>query len=185
MSEARPMIPADAPMPGEEESLAQRAAQRSIRRGETHRPALPLLSLNMTPMIDCVFLLLTYFILTLDFRPPEDALSADAPAAASGPASAPPTQDAFALPERPVLIVVRSQGDAPDAYTLSADEPALGSLSSAADLESSARAARGVSLPLTQAFTVRPAPDARWEHALAAFNALQRAGFSEITLAKP
>lgn len=150
----------------------------------THRPALPMMSLNMTPLIDCVFLLLTYFILTLDFRPAEDALSLESPQMVEGAADSAPS-DPFALPERPVVVSVRSTGDGMRDFILATDEPVLGNPGSAADLRRRAREARGSTLPASQPFSIRPTTDTRWEHTLAAFNALQRAGFREITLANP
>lgn len=153
-------------------------------RSRRRRPALPAMALNMTPLIDCVFLLLTYFILTLDFRPVEDALTLDAPRRLEGPT--PQRQkDEFSLPDRPVVITVRSTGDGSRDYTLATDEPVLGNPADAADLRRRARAARGTTLPASQPFSIRPAADTRWEHTLAAFHALQRAGFTQIILANP
>jgi len=166
-------------------AIEERHRARVARRKASSHSGLPMLALNMTPMIDCVFLLLIFFILTLDFRPIEDALSLDTPERLQGSSTPPPAADPLTLPPRPVIITVRSTGSGRDDYTLSTDEPVLGSPSSVRDLEQRARASRGNTLPDSQLFSVKPAPDARWEHALAAFNALQRAGFRQITLANP
>lgn len=142
--------------------------------------------LNMTAMIDVVFMLLIFFILTVDFRPREDALSLDAQKRIES--SAPGTGgvgDPFALPERPVVVTVRSTGDGPRDYVIQTDEPVLGSPGSSAELRARAGAARGTTLPASQPFSIRPGTDTRWEHTLAAFSALQKAGFREITLANP
>lgn len=160
--------------------------ERRRRRRAARGPALPSLMLNMTAMIDVVFMLLIFFIMTVDFRPREDALSLDARErveASAGETSA--ASEAFALPERPVIVSVRSTGDGPREYTIHTDEPILGSPADAAELRARAAAARGSTLPSSQPFSIRSARDTRWEHTLSAFSALQRAGFREITLATP
>lgn len=179
-------------LPDPEQAAADRALMqqrddlRAHRRAASGRSALPVLSLNMTPMIDCVFLLMTYFLVALDFRPPEDALSLDAaPPLASSTTSRTRAEQPFELPQRPVLVRVRSTADGQDDFSIETDEPVLGTPPSARELERRARAARGVALPESQSFTVIPTRDTRWEHALVAFRALRRAGFTQITLNQP
>lgn len=157
------------------------ARRRGVRRAS---PVLPALTLNMTAMIDCVFMLLMFFILTADFRPREDSLAVD-PSSPEAGATAVKTADAFALPDRPVTITVRSTGDGAIDYTLTCDEPALGAFTSFDELESRARASRGATLPAEQEFAVTAAADTRWEHALGAMNALQQAGFARVRLTRP
>ncbi len=160
------------------------AAGRLRRRSRRGGPVLPALTLNMTAMIDCVFMLLMFFILTVDFRPREDSLAIDpSSAAAAGPSAS--SGDTFALPERPVIITVRSTGDGALDYTLSGDEPALGAFGTFDELEGRAKAARGATLPVEQEFAVSAAADTRWEHVLGAMNALQRAGFKKVGMTKP
>lgn len=161
-----------------------KSSGRSRRRPRRGGPVLPALTLNMTAMIDCVFMLLMFFILTVDFRPREDSLAIDpsSPAAAGASTS---SGDAFALPERPVVITVRSTGDGAIDYTVAGDEPALGTFGTFEQLEARARAARGATLPAEQEFSINTASDTRWEHALGAMNALQRAGFTSVGMSKP
>lgn len=168
-------------------ATARRDARRARRRRLASRgSALPSMMLNMTAMIDVVFMLLIFFILTVDFRPREDALSLDArKRVESAVPGADGPGDPFTLPERPVVVTVRSTGDGPRDYIIHTDEPILGSPGSSADLRGRAAAARGTTLPASQPFSIRPATDTRWEHTLATFGALQRAGFREITLANP
>lgn len=155
------------------------------RRRTPRGPVLPALALNMTAMIDVVFMLLIFFILTVDFRVPEDALSLDATKQnAASTSGGPALQSDFTLPERPVVVSVRSVGSGPDEYRLSCDEPALKSPAGAADLEARAAQARGATLPATQGFVILPDPDTLWEHTLLAFSAIQRAGYTEISLAR-
>jgi biopolymer transport protein ExbD len=150
------------------------------RRG----PTLPALTLNMTAMIDVIFMLLVFFVFTVDFRPREDSLPLESPRAVSAPSGG-GESDPFALPERPVLVTVRSTGDGPRDYALGTDEPVIGTPLNAGDLRSRAAAAKGSTLAGTQVFTIRSERDTRWEHTLAAFNALQQAGYREISLAAP
>ena len=49
--------------------------------------------LNLTPMIDVVFLLLIFFMVTTTFLEPEEALEVDLPTAASGGAHEAPTEE--------------------------------------------------------------------------------------------
>ena len=166
----------------EESMLLQMDERRRARNAARRRPILSVLALNMTPMIDCVFLLLIYFILTSDFRAPEDALSLD-PQALAGAAD--PRDDLFELPARPIVIVVRSLADGPSDFSLTIEDPTLAGVASVVELRRRAAAARGVTLPLDQGFTLKPADDARWEHALAVCDALQRAGYTNVQLANP
>lgn len=55
----------------------------------------------MTPMVDVAFLLLTFFMLTTQFRPPEDVL-----------VELPSSHSAFKLPETDIMIItVNKQGE--------------------------------------------------------------------------
>ena len=55
------------------------SARDATRRRRVHEPAFTSMSLNMTPMIDVVFLLLVYFILGASFAQRQRALPARAP----------------------------------------------------------------------------------------------------------
>lgn len=146
-------------------------------------PASAMLSLNFTPMIDVVFLLLIYFILSSDFRPREEAFSLDAPRHLEGSSIA--TLDPFELPKRPVRILVRSHGDGPTELSISSDDPTIGPVLGADDLFRRLGEARGRTIADDQVFAVRAASDTRWEHTLAAFNAIRRAGFAQVRFSNP
>ena len=74
------------------------------RRKRARRPALPMMGLNVAPMIDVVFLLLMYFMLITEFRAPEGSMPLNIAGQAAEAA------DPFALPEAPITIVVESLG---------------------------------------------------------------------------
>jgi biopolymer transport protein ExbD len=143
--------------------------ERAARFG---RSALPTMQVNLAPMIDVVFLLLMYFLLTSQFRPAERALALDVPA--PGAASA---ADPFALPSTPVTIRVRSLGTGPDELTLDVDHPAL-SIGSEGPLEDRLL---GAMLPPDQEFIVE-AGSARWEHAVRTISAIRAAGFDRVRI---
>lgn len=154
-----------------------RAAWRSRGR--------PSIAFNVTSMIDVVFLLMTWFLLSAQFTGREGAMAMMLPVKAEGAPAR--TSDSFALPERPIEVSVRSLGDGESQYVISTDSPILnsaGPFASFADLTVAARARRGTLLPGEQRFVVRPAAGARWEHALGAMSALREAGFTTIRFGK-
>ncbi len=156
---------------------------RARRLSDRREPAMAMLSLNITPMIDVVFLLLIYFILSFDFRPREESFSLEAPSHLEGAAVR--TLDPFELPKRPIGVLVRSHGDGATEYSLSTDDPTIGPVMGADDLYRRLRDARGQTIADDQVFSVRAGPDVRWEHTMAAFNALRRAGFQHVRFANP
>ncbi len=158
-------------------------APESERRRSRRASTAAALALNITAMIDVVFLLMTYFLLTAQFNRREESIPHVLPEHLQGTA-ADRQPDAFALPRTPVVIVVRSTGDGPADCAIQTDSPLLGELSSAADLLTRARARRADFAP-DQRFIIRAAPDSRWEHALGAFNAIRRAGWTSVQFANP
>lgn len=165
----------------EEELLMQIDRRRRIRAEARRHPVLGIMTLNLTPMIDCIFLLLIHLILTIDFRPAESSLTMDMAQAVR--AAELIDQDPFQLPERPVQIVVRSTGLGREEYAIVTDEPSL-RRATPQTLRTLAAEARNIDLPSEVRFIVAPEPGTRWEHALAASSALQRAGFARVSLAR-
>ncbi len=139
------------------------------------------ITLAMAPMIDIVFLLLTYFLLVGEFLPPEGLFELDLPK----PLEQEQPVDALALPQPPVRILVRSQGDGPDDYTLSMTGPLPRDVASFDQLYRALDASRGRLLASDQAFVIAPAADTRWEHTLGVFNAVLRAEFERVRFAPP
>lgn len=153
-------------------------------RRRLRRPDPPSLVLNVTSMIDVIFLLLTYFMLTAQFRTREESFDIKAPERLERSSVA--TADPFELPVTPVIFTVSSKGDGRDEFSISADSPAFGqSIPSYEVLLQRALAARQNLLPPDQKFIIRPAADARWEHALGVLNSLKRAGFNNVRFANP
>jgi len=163
---------------GLEECVAARGS-RLARRGATAA----ILSLNITPMIDVVFLLLIYFVLTVNFKAREGSFSVDAPRRLDGGGER--RADPFELPRRPIVVVVRSFGDGAEEYSIASDDPGLGPIPGVEDLYVRLGEAREGRLGADQVFVVRASGAARWEHALAVFGAIRRAGFGRVRFANP
>jgi biopolymer transport protein ExbD len=167
------------------------AGKRAVRRS--------VFTVNLAAMIDVIFLLLMYFLLSMDFTPDESAL----PAAVAGEPGQLAPADPFELPLQPILVTVRTTATidpatvaaderAPGAFTLATDSPLLQNLAATAASASAAEALRarltalrGDVLATDQPFVIRPAGDTQWEHAVTAFNAVLDAGFERVRFATP
>jgi len=155
---------------------------RPLRRAMAARaPRRAPISLNVTAMIDVIFLLMTYFLLIAQFSPREQAFAAQNPIQeqmAPGDVAT-----SFDLPERPIEVTLRSVGDAADQYVLGVQSAVLldaGPISTFDELTRALVLKRNRVLSLDQVFVVHAAKDARWEHALAALAAVRTAGFEQI-----
>jgi len=149
------------------------------RRKRARRPALPMMGLNVAPMIDVVFLLLMYFMLITEFRAPEGAMPLNIASKSTSEAA-----DPFALPEAPITIVVESLGEGRADASWRADSPILGAGTGFDSLTQSAGSQRGGLLAPSQRFDIRPAPGCRWEHAVATVNAIRLARYEQVRLAE-
>jgi len=153
------------------------AAHAISRRGR------PRLALNLTPMIDVVFQLLIYFLVSTNFALGEQVYRVDLPNREDGAA------DPFSLDEEPLRIRLASAGDADaglvairidgpwpqpgdfdglfrflDERRLDADRPA------------------GVFAP-DHPILIDPSPTVRWDRTVDAFNAAVRAGYTNVGFA--
>lgn len=137
------------------------------------------LRLNLAALIDVVFLLLVYFMLIAEFERPEEAIDAAAPAGVGGPS-------AFELPAVPIELRVATGPGGLDDPILTTPDSALGAAlaeqGAAGRFAALERAAASLRLSPEQRWTVRPDGEARWEHAVAAVNALAAAGYKQVRL---
>ncbi len=167
-------------------AAGERRTRRDLSRAARRRALGGGVALNITPMIDVVFLLMVYFVLVGQFRAPEEVFPLDLPRPERATAAAPPPPaDPFALPERPIRVIVRSMGAGPEDCALATDWPGLDSPGGFTDLSAALTERFGGELSETQQFIIEPAGSALWEHTLAALNAVERAGFTRIRLADP
>jgi biopolymer transport protein ExbD len=187
-------IPADPSDDSAEAASAHDAMEARRRRKRRPEPA-PMV-LNIVSMIDVIFLLMTYFLLTAKFTTREEAFEVKVPERLESSSSvATPPADPFALPTTTVVLTVTSLGDGPGDFAVFCDSPAItgqnqaggkqAALTDYATLTARARAARGTVFGEDQRFLIRPAADARWEHALGVLNAIKRAGYNNARFANP
>ncbi len=135
------------------------------------------LSLNLTAMIDVVFLLLIYFLVATDFKLGEEIYRLDLPRRSL-------RADPFELPRDPLRIAVASTGSG--AGYLIRVEGAAAQPASFQELfeflaqnQQSAAAVGGLFEP-DHPIIIEPGPATRWEHAIEAFNAAVRARYSNV-----
>jgi biopolymer transport protein ExbD len=135
--------------------------------------------LNLTAMIDVVFLLLVYFMAATEFKLGEEIYRLDLPARGA-------PSDPFELPREPLRIGVSSMG--PSSYTLrvegSSSHP--GTFEELYQLLARGRRGGGLGGGLFEAdhpIVIEPSATARWEHAIEAFNAAARARYTNVNLA--
>ena len=143
------------------------------------------IGVNLTSMIDVVFLLLVYFMVATEFKLGEEVYRLDLPERA---ASA--QQDPFELDDEPLRIVVTTVGFGRDGYRIRIDGPYPQPTSFAQLYEFLRDRQIGSGAPDTlfehdHPIIVEPARSARWEHAMEVFNAAARARYTNITFAKP
>lgn len=157
------------------------------RVSERHGRGRPRIALNLTAMIDVVFLLLIYFIVATKFSANEEVFRLDLPDRQAAQRNV----DPFELDEEPLRIQVASgQLLAFDSYTLRVEGPypQPESFDALYDFLQSRRIDEGRFgglFPENHPIIIEPTSSTRWEHAIAAFNAAARAGYSNMILGKP
>ncbi len=142
------------------------------------------LGLNLTSMIDVVFLLLVYFMAATEFKLGEEIYRLDLPE--RGRAA-----DPFELPRDPLRVTVTTVGQ--DEYVLRLSGPETAGPRPATFQElfvfldgrrRSDRAAGGV-FEADHPIVVAPTGRTSWEHAMGVFNAVVRARYTNITFTAP
>lgn len=144
-------------------------------------------SLNLTSMIDVVFLLLVYFMVATEFRRGEEVYRLDLPDRGGAAAI-----DPFDLDDEPLRVAVRGTGTSDslegDRLRIRIDV-ADRTASSLVELErvlESLHVASGQGIfAADHPVIVEPTPGTRWRHAMGAFNAAVRAGYGNVTLGEP
>jgi biopolymer transport protein ExbD len=140
------------------------------------------LSLNLTAMIDVVFLLMIYFMVATEFKSGEEIYRLDLPERIASTAQ----RDPFDLDYEPVRIHVSSIGSADRSYRLRIEGP-YEQPGTFEELHEFLDARRMTPETMTGLFepdhpiVVVPSRTARWEHAIEAFNAAARARYRNIT----
>ena len=157
-----------------------------MRSRRKRRPSARL-GLNLTSMIDVVFLLLIYFMAATEFKLGEEIYRLDLPD--RGRAA-----DPFDLPRDPLRVAVTTVGR--DDYVLRLSGPETGGPGGPGPVtfqelfefldgrRRSDRAAGGV-FEADHPIIVAPTGRTSWEHSMGVFNAAVRARYSNITFAAP
>ncbi len=166
------------PPPGDSErrdAAADAQGPRARRRRQQAR-----IGLNLTAMIDVVFLLLIYFMAATEFKLGEEIYRLDVPRRGA-PA------DPFDLPRDPLRIVLASTGPLcrirlPGPYAQPASFQELHGF--LVENRRSPRAVGGL-FEADHPIIIEPTGTTRWEHAMEAFNAAVRARYTNVMFAPP
>ena len=140
------------------------------------------IGLNLTSMIDVVFLLLIYFMVATEFKSAEEAFPMDLPVRNAG--------RTVTLDSEPLIILVDSAGEGAFDVQVRLDGP-WDSLQSLEELSYFLRTNKASGFGSQGLFTeshpilVKPAKQTRWEHAIATYNVVVNAKYSNITLDEP
>ena len=141
------------------------------------------MQLNLTSMIDVIFQLLIYFVLTASFAFGEGVLTAELPA--RGQASQPPE-----IP--PAELVVRLRPDGPSNASISLGQSAAGIDSFTGLYDQLRRVQYDPDHGLTEGYhkpdwpvIIQPEGEVRWQHVVNAFNAAIRARYTNVSFAQP
>jgi biopolymer transport protein ExbD len=158
--------------------VSEHGEQKAIsRRGR------PRMSLNLTPMIDVVFQLLVYFLVSTNFARGEQVYRVDLPSRSEGAAA-----DPFTLDEEPLRIEIVPAGEnglvairIPGPWPQPADFEALYEFLDGRRLDGENPAGL---FAIDHPIVVAPSPSVRWDRTVDAFNAAVRAGYGRVGFAE-
>ncbi|MGA1400102.1 MAG: ExbD/TolR family protein [Phycisphaerales bacterium] len=142
----------------------------------------PRMSLNLTPMIDVVFQLLVYFLVSTNFARGEQVYRVDLPSRSDGAAA-----DPFTLDQEPLRIEIAPAGDGlvtiriPGPWPQPADFEALFEFLDGRRLDGENPAGL---FAVDHPIVIDPAPSVRWDRTVDAFNAAVRAGYERVSFAE-
>ncbi len=140
------------------------------------------IGLNLTSMIDVVFLLLIYFMVATEFKTSEAAFAMDLPERVQ--------QGAILLDDEPLIILVDSAGDSQSNLRLNVLGP-WGDMQTPEELRAflykniADGFGRQGLFTINHPIVIRPTNDAHWEHVLAVYNAVAHATYTNVTLDEP
>jgi biopolymer transport protein ExbD len=140
------------------------------------------MGLNLTSMIDVVFLLLIYFMVATEFKTAEESFPMDLPER--------DRRQTFTLDTEPLIIHVESVGERLPDIRIRLDGP-WDSLVSVDELflflQTNKVGTFGSSGLFAEShpILIKPANDTRWDHTVAIYNAAARAKYTNITFDEP
>ena len=144
------------------------------------------IALNLTAMIDVVFLLLVYFMVATEFKAGEEIFRLDLPERQAATRDL----DPFDLDDEPLRVRVATTGIGSAAYRIRVEGPydPVGTFDDLFAFLRERRVGAGGGLGLFEddhPIVVVPTRATRWDHAMEAFNAAARASYTNITFGKP
>ena len=133
-------------------------------------------------MIDVVFLLLIYFMVATEFKTAEEAFPMDVPMRNHG--------QTITLDHEPLVILVESAGTGIEDLRIRLEGPwdPVGTLDALSSFLRSNKASGFGSSGLfaeSHPIFIKPTTNTRWEHAIAAYNTVVNARYTNITLDEP
>ena len=140
------------------------------------------IGLNLTSMIDVVFLLLIYFMVATEFKTAEESFPMDIPMRQHG--------QTITLDDEPLIILVESAGTGSEDIRVRLEGP-WDPIASLAELSSFLRSNKASGFGRqglfveTHPILVKPTSITRWEHAIAAYNVVVNAAYTNISLDEP
>ena len=144
------------------------------------------LRLNLVSMIDVVFLLFMYFLLTANFTLGEEVFLIDVPSTQQAG-----LDDPFELPDRPLVIRISTIGPGAGDCSIRIDLPGLEPTPTFDALfrrlkDHQVRPGNSTGLfTADNPIHVAPTAATRWEHAVEALNACVRAEYTNVRLLEP
>lgn len=132
---------------------------------------------NLTPMIDVIFLLLVYFVITANFAVGEGVLTASLPVGGSQPT------DVSKPPQQPLSIMLGSAGAS--GFSVSVEGRRVETFTQLRALLEQLqydpeRLRDGIYAP-DNPVLIRPDGDVRWQHVVNAFNAAVAARYANVS----
>ncbi|HAI12630.1 MAG TPA: hypothetical protein DCM28_13060 [Phycisphaerales bacterium] len=149
----------------DQSSLAKRFASRRAAKRKS-----PVMRLNLTSMIDVIFLLLVYFVVTANFATGEGVLTTNMPAKSGGE---------FAIDMPPVMpLRVYLYADDGTSYKIRV----VGQTEQPKTFTELATLLKQTSQHMNadDPVVIQPVGDVKWEHVLGAFNAAVKAEFQNV-----
>ena len=164
------------PDPPATAATAERYQSQRVKRG---RPR-PRLQPPLMPLIDVTFMLLLFFITTMQFAPPEGQILAQLPAGSVPAVSAEAAAAAAIVPLEPLRVYLRPGAAGAVDIEVERYAGAIGGFDALHQVLSSLRASfDSPDVPVV----ILPATGVSWQHALDALRQAQLAGFKDIAFA--
>ncbi|HEX7009072.1 MAG TPA: biopolymer transporter ExbD [Phycisphaeraceae bacterium] len=175
MAAEKQVHPSSAMQPTPPASAESTVHHTPARRKRGRTP--PRIGLNLTPLIDVVFQLMVYFVVTAGFWTDEGVLTTRMPQGGGRPPSA------LELPAQPLNLILEPQGPA-------GVRIAIGDFDEAATFDELARKLASlqqdpVIYKSDDPVYIRPQGQVRWQHVVNALNAAIRAGFTQVRFVQP